>query len=909
MSPPDGWRSLLGALLPERLRTLVLDDLDAEFRRRVEAGPAAARRWYRREVLRGIGPALAMRLRRKPRRDAAAGPMRSRSMSGDPRGRWPRFDALGLDLRIAARNLRTRPGYLAITVITLAIGIGGGTIVFSVIDAVAFGELPYRDADRLVLVWERSLEDAEIDRIPVSAANYLDWQSMAGSFEGLAAYDTASPIYTGDGSAQRFSGLRVTGNLFEVLGVDAASGRVINEADVEDGGDVVVISDGLWERAFGRDPEVVGRNIILDGTATTVIGIMPPDFRFPYMYAFDVWRPLGLTPEHANDRSTGRFWVLGRLREGITRAEAQGEGDAIAAALAERYPESVGQRGISIIGQRDEWLEGLSSLLGAFALAGGLGLGIACLNLTALLLSRGLTRSREISTRRALGASTARIARLLLAESAIIAGTGAALGIALAAIVVPRFGNGLSADMGRLLYQDASVDLEALAFGAVLAFATAVVAGLVPSLQVRRAALAGALGGAARSTAGRRHLRLRRALVVAQTTLALVLLGQAAMLGRSMYNAYNYDLGFNHRGVLSARVRANPDIEDPSAFYQRVRAEAAALPGVSAAALANIAPLTGGGMPVAVTVDGSSPSAVMDADGYNREVQLRLVGPEFFDLLEIPTLAGRTFGARDTVGSERVAVVNRKFATMFFGTGKPIGESLRMALYFARTPEGFDSPRRIVGLVGDVAEWGVWMQPPIIYLPLPQQPPTGPITILLRAEVPPDTLVKPLENAVWRLGSRMPIERVGTLAAHMSTTLYSTLDFIVGVMGSFAAGALLLAAIGLYGVIAFQVRDRTREISIRMALGARGGDILGAVLGEGFTLAALGALLGGVIIALAGPQLTGWFIGMFVFDVPRFDPVSVGGAAAFLVLTAIVACVVPARRAARVDPAQELHGD
>lgn len=812
------------------------------------------------------------------------------------------------ELIAAARRLRARPGYLLVTSLTLALGIGAATLVFTLIDAIAFDSLPYGSPERLTALYERSLEDPDIDRWPVAPATYEDWRGMVG-FRALAAYTYASPILTREESARRVRALRVTGNAFGVLDVRPARGRTISENDVEQGEAVAILSHGFWMRALGGDEDVVGREIVLDGEPTTVIGVMSPDFRFPYDERIDMWIPLRLSAEEAVDRTTPRLFTVGRLAPRTSLEEVRQEAEVMARRLATRHPETHAKRGINVVTMREDWLEWRRPALLIFAAAAAVALFIALLNLAGLMLSRGLARRGEVAVRSALGAGALRIAWTLVAEGLWVALLGAGMGAVLAAALLPLLTGGAPQNWAGPLLDEASLNARALTFSVVLALGSACLASLAPYSHIMRGYLPQSLRQGGRSVGGRGQLRVRRGIVLAQTALAVALLAVAGVLGRSLLNALHQDIGLDFHGVFTARVPLAPDIEQPVSFYERLEEELSGLPQVDAVTLANIAPLSGDGMPAAVTTDGSEPSGALDAEKYNRDVQLRIVTPDFFQTLAIPLVIGRGFEAGDVAGAEPVAIVNREFVRALLPSETdPLEARLRAALTFQDTPPGLTDPHRIVGVVGDVAEWGVWLQPPIIYVPFRQMPAAVPMTVLLRSDAPPAALAEAVREASWRLGNRWPVDRTLTMEAYQAR-LYDMNDFMTLLMGLLAALALLLAATGLYAVVSFQVALRTRELALRQALGATTGHLLRGVAREGVILALLGVWLAGLAVLVAGRWIATSWLGNFLVGVSGFDPVSFLVAAALLTVIAGVASLVPAHRAARVDPALSLQAD
>ncbi|NKB86916.1 MAG: FtsX-like permease family protein [Acidobacteria bacterium] len=812
------------------------------------------------------------------------------------------------DLRAAARALATRPGYAFLATFTLALGIGGSVLVFSIVDAVAFAEMPYVGADNLAALYERSLVDPDIDRWPVSRANYLDWRATVTGFDALEAYEYASPLMSTASTALRPRGIRVTGGLFDVLGVRPTLGRGIDMADVKDAAAVVVISDGLWTRAFGRDADIVGREVTMDRELTRIVGVMPPEFQFPFASSIEVWRPLTITPEQAADRSSPDLFVVGRLTSGQELAGARDELDGVAAALRTEYPETNEDRGVTIVSMREDWLEWRRPALLIFAVAAALALTIGCINLAGLMLSRGLGRFDELSVRKALGASRGRVAAVVLGEGFLIATAGILAGGVLATAMLPVLLRVAPSGWGGTLLAGAAINLRAFMVAAAVGGGTVLVASLAPIMAAWQTDPIGAMRAGARSVGGRRQLVVRRGLVVVQTILAVFLLAQAGLLTRSMVRTYTYDVGFDYQNVLTARVLT--DIDGPDnrlSFYRTLANELDALPGVRQAWLSTIPPLTGFGDPVTVTTDGSAPGA-MTADAYNREIQYRGVDPDYFEHLDVPVVRGSLFDDSSVEGGERVGVVNQRFVEEVLAGKEAIGAAIRASLSFGGGLDGFDDPIRIVGVVGDTAEWGLWSQPPMVFVPTAQARKEGLMHVMLKTDVPPETLIEPLRATVWDLGNRLPLEEVAALADH-HRELYGMHDFMLFIVTAFAGFAIVLAAVGLYGVIALQVAGRRRELSVRMALGATARSVLRKVLKEGLGLSILGSALAGLLVAALAPWVGASWMSNFLHGIHAFDPVSLAAASGLLVVTAAGASLMPARQASQVDPASALRGD
>jgi predicted permease len=832
-----------------------------------------------------------------------------------PSLRWTPEDAMTLpslnplsELRSSIRALRCRRLYVLATVSTLAVGVASSSLVFSVVNAMALAPLPYEEPERLVNLYERSLEDPDIDRWPVAPGNFADWREVE-AFEGMGAYRHAASIIVGDDSATRVRTTLVTGDLFSLVGATPALGRVITPDDVRTEAPVAVLSHGLWTRLYGADENIVGQQIEVTGRSVTVVGVMPGRFRLPFDGRTDMWRPMIFSPESATDRRGGQIFPIARLAEGLSIDQATAQLAQLVRGLAEDHPDTNGGRGVTVLTMRESWLEWRLPALRVFGISAAVLLLVAALNLAGLMLSRGLSRQRELAVRAALGAHRSRVSWALLAEGLVISVMGGALGLVLGAGLLPAVVSAAPPNWGGPMLAEAGIDLRVALFSLVTAGGSGIVASLLPVYRLTGPRLEATLRGSGPSSPDGGQLRLRRFLVLTQAIMAVALLTVAGMVGRSMYHTLSYDVGFDPENVLSAEVPLDPEeIADPSSFYVELRDRAAALPGAAAAALANIAPLSGGGYPVAVTADGSDPRPGLSAEAYNRDVQYRAVDPHFFPTLGVEILRGRGVSDADVAGGERVAVVNQAFVDRILGQEEALGAHLRTARLFGNSQAGHLEPMRVVGVVGDVAEWGIWMQPPIVYVPAAQAPSGPAMTVLVKARANPHGLAEPLKELVWALGSRWPVERVSTLV-ELRDGLYRMNDFLLLLLAIFAGAATLLTAMGLYGVVGLHVSLRDREFSVRRALGATSGTIGLRVVREGLVLVIAAVGLAGLGVALAGRWLAEGWLGNFLFQVNAFDLTSFGGASFLLLSITGIAAFMPALRAARTDPAGTLRGE
>jgi putative ABC transport system permease protein len=801
------------------------------------------------------------------------------------------------DLRYAFRWLRKTPAFTVVAVLTLAIGIGANTTIFSVVQAVLLRPLPFRDPARLCLVTERM---ASVGPLGPSWENLQDWRAQNHSFEGIAAARNAPMTLTGVGEPERLQAQMASASLLPLLGVQPVRGRAFTEAEDQPGAaNVVLLSHGFWQRRFGANDAVVGQAVTLDNQRYTVLGVLPPSFQL--MQPADVVVPIGPWAAKLPD---DRSWhpgiiAIGRLRQGVSIESARSEMSGIARRLEQAYPVYDTGVGADVANLQDQIAQNVRPALLALSGAVGLVLLIACANVAGLLLSRAIARRREIAVRTALGASGARLVVQLLAESAILSAVGGAGGVALAAAALPwltRLAAGALPDPSAI-----RIDARVLLFTAAATALAAIFFGLAPALQSVRADLRSVLNESGRGNAGGgRHSGLRSLLVVAEMALALVLLIGAGLLLRSFERLQGVYPGFEAGNLLVADLplspRAHADKAERMAFFDRVLDGARAIPGVRSAGAASFLPVSGGGSIIHFNIQGRPPKTPHEyiMAGY------RPSAAGYLETLRVPLLAGRYLEPRDTETAPFVAVVNRSMERQFFPGESALGKHIQLGA----TPTGEVPWMEIVGIVGDMKQNLATDPAAEMYIPIREANavlPVFAVSLVLRTSKDPRNSAGELRQVVRQLDSNQPLVKVRTMEENVSANV-SAPRFRTILLAIFALSALALSGVGLYGVIAYSVAQQAQEIGIRMALGARGGDVVRMVLGRGLRLAAAGAVLG-VAGAIAATRL----LASFLYGLTPLDPWTYAGVTALLGAVALLACLVPARRAVRVDPVVALR--
>ena len=796
--------------------------------------------------------------------------------------RWE--DEIIQDLRFGARVLLKNPGFTLVAVITLALGIGANTAIFSVVNTVLLRPLPYREPERLAQIWESKRDGGNN---VISPDNFLDWQEQAKSFEGLSIYDVWLPAISMTGTTEQIVGISASSNFFSLLGVTPQLGRIFAPDEEKAGQDrVVVISHSFWQNRLGGRADVIGEKLTLDQSSYTIVGVLRPGFRHLSLI-FDqypvIFRPFDVKTV-ANQRAAHYLSGIGRLKTGVNLEQAQAEMTSIARQLEEAYPETNRDWGVNLVALHQEVTGSISPILLILQGTVAFVLLIACVNVANLMLSRVVARQREMAVRMALGAGRWRIIRLLLTEGAALAIIGGAFGLLLACWGVDVLVSLAPPDIPRR--EEIGVDLRALGFTFLVSLLTALFFGLLPALQATRANLNDALKEGSRS--GFRRQRLRGVLVVGEIALALVLLVGSGLLLHSLIRLQNVNPGFDTENLLTMRVGLPaPEARDEQqivSFYQQILARLEILPGAKAAALTSSVPFAGShtwstnfkieGQPVE---PGREPMS-----GW------RLISPAYFDTMSIPLRAGRAFNDRDTLASLGVTIINESFARQYFPNVNPIGRTIIPKW----KPE---RPRQIVGVVSDFKHRGLARDAaPEIYVPFTQQTWSS-MALVVRASAEPENIQVDVQKAIWEVDQRAPISNIHTmkqiLGDQVSHSRFNTL-----LLGIFSALALILAAIGIYGVMSYAVRQRRHEIGVRMALGAQNIDVVWLVVRQGLKLTLLG-----IAIGLASAYGLTRLMTNLLFNVSATDPLTFAGVALLLMTVALLACWIPARRATKVD--------
>jgi len=799
------------------------------------------------------------------------------------------------EIRYALRSLLKRPGFTSVVVLVLALGIGANTALFSLVNAVLLRPLPYRDPDRLVMVWE-DVTALGFPRNTPAPANYLDWKAQSTAFEKLVAYDHKTFNLTGWGEPERIDGERVAADLFSLLGVAPALGRAFLPAEDRAGApSVALISDGLWRRRFGADPALMGRAITLDTRPVLVVGVMPRGFHFPSRKA-EIWVPLAMDEKESANRGGHYLEVVGRLAPGLTLSQAQAEMEAIAARLQKDYLRTNTNVGAVVVPLHEELVgesrPALLVLLGAVAFV----LLIACANVANLLLARGASREREIAVRAALGAGRGRLIRQFLTESLILSLTGGAAGIGLAAWGVRFLGSLVPESLASL--QGPGLDTFVLIFCLGLSLLTGLLFGIGPALQVSRVDLIERLKEGSLSRGSGRN-RMRGALVVSEIALALLLLAGAGVMLKSFARLRGQDPGFRPDRLLTIRMVLSeakyPGAAERRAFYDRLLGRVASLPGVESEAMVSYLPLTFTGGHYSFSIEGSPVEVAANLP----TAVYRTVSPEYFETMGIPLFRGRGFTEQDREGTPPVVVIDRILAERFWPGQDAVAKRLKLGEADSSEPW-----QTVVGVVGNVRQIQLSAElKPAIYVSYHQELGifSAPHDLVVRTAGDPMALAATVRSQVWEVDRDQPVSDIQTmdqiLAANISRPRFSSL-----LLGAFAAAALLLAAVGIYGVISYLTEQRTREMGIRLALGADRRDILKMVLGTGLRLT-----LGGVAAGLAGALALGRLLSSLLYGVSASDPLTLAGVSVLLASVSLIAAYLPARRAVRVDPVVALR--
>ena len=789
------------------------------------------------------------------------------------------------DARYTLRGLRRNPMFAAIVVLTLGLGIGANSAIFSIVNAVLLRPLPYDPDGRVVVVWG-DLRRPGVNEIPASAGEYVDYRNRSAAFEQIAAYDTDGFNLTGNGEPERVEGAVVSATLFPLLGVSAHAGRTFVAGDEQPGhSDVIVLSHSLWTRRFSADPSLVGRTIALDGKPAMVAGVMPPGFHFPDATT-DIWKPILLDADALSDNNRGShgYTVLALMKKGTTLAQARADLLRVASGFAAEHPNNY-RNGFAvtlrpwhdeIVGSTDR---PLLLLLGAV----GFVLLIACANVANLLLARSFARAREIALRIALGATRGRVVRQLLTESVIIAALGGVAGILIALWTVRAIADFAPAGIPRI--HEAAVGWRVLAFTALLTIGTGVIFGIVPALRATMTT------DIRRPISG--YVLPANLLVIAEVALSFILLAGAGLLVHSFVRLQTVEPGFAPEHLLTFRVSLSPQRYQSFAqgdrFFDRLFAALTTNPPVTSVAAIQSMPFSGGGGSRSFDIEGRQVRRPED----QADEQLRIVSDGYFAAMRIPIVVGREFLRSDAADTNRVAVVNEAFARKFFPSGQAIGHRITFSKAEPRWYE-------IVGVSANIKHRGLDAPDrPELYVPY-KQPlfdswTVRPMYIVVRSATDPATVVPQIRREIARLDPEQPIADVRTMTDRIAESLAAR-RFTVMVLAVFAGFALVLATIGLYGVISCAVGQRTREIGVRIALGAQRSDVRRMIVGHGMMLAAIGTILG-----LAAAATLNRLVASQLYGVSVMDPATFGLVPVALLTATFAACYLPARRATNIE--------
>ena len=795
------------------------------------------------------------------------------------------------DIRYGLRTLTKSPGFAAVVVLTLALGIGANTAIFSVVSAVLLQPLPFPQPDRLVAVLHVNLQSGEIGKAQ-SYPDFVDLRAQSKSLEAAAAYDDASATLTGMGDPVHLNTGIFSADMFNVLRKPPMLGREFTEAEDKPGTHVAMLSYHLWKTRFGGDPKVTEKQIVLDGKPYIVAGVMPADFQFPLdEQPVDLWTTIAVEgAESQAERGAHFLRVIARLRSGVTLAAANAETTQIGARLEKQYRDTNGHWGMSLQPEMDELVGNVRPALLMVLGAVGFLLLIACANAANLLLARAAGRQREMAIRASLGAEKSRILGQLLTESVMLSLAGGALGLLLAVWGTAALVSLPSLGIPRVA--SAGVDWKALAFTLAVSVFTGILFGLAPALHASRFNLFGSLKeGGRTATNGTGRSRMRSLLVVSQVSLAVVLLTGASLLVESMFHLLHQSPGFDPKGVLAFSLDL-PDArygkpEQSADFFKELLGRIRTVPGVQSASAAMPLPLTDNSLRTSFEIEGQ-PMAKSDLP----RTQIRAVGLDYFHTMRIPLIAGREFTARDDRQAPHVIIINQTLARRFFPNQSALGKHMKPGMSGGKS----DSMCEIVGVVGDVKHRNLWQSPdPESYVPYDQDP-IGAMDLVVRTAGDPMALLPALRARVLSMDAQLPIYKTKRMEDYVAASVAQR-RFTSLLCAIFAGAGLLLAIVGLFGVMSYSVVQRTHEIGVRVAVGAEKPDILRLILKEGMAITIVGLGVG-----LAGTLALSSILKSQLFGVTATDPLTFLGVALALAVVALVACYLPARRATRVDP-------
>jgi putative ABC transport system permease protein len=908
ISPSLAIYRILLCLYPREFQVRFASDLEADFADLLRARGTLAT-WLRivPDLFRSVAftHAAARAARKRARATACNG---ERAMG-----------SLLVDVRHAVRALLKAPVFTAVTVVTLALGVGANSAIFSLVNAVLLRPLGYVEPERLLLMYE-GFRGSAVAKIGVSPPDFIDLTTLQRSFSSLGAYRTQQYELSGAGESEQITGVRVSAAVFPILGVPTALGRTFLESEDQPGQDVAVLSYGLWRRRYGGDPNALGRTITLDRRPYTIVGIMPASFHFPKRgpqingEPALVWTPLALEPFERSQQARGMMYnhtVIGRLRGGMAAEQAMREAGALGPRLVNNYPpilqdatKSLTVTAVPLIDEIAGQVQGpLLILLGAV----GLVLLVACANVANLVLSRAVTRQREIGVRAALGAGRRRLLQMLLVEGLVLTTAGGVLGLFISNAVVRAMPAVITLSLPGV--QDVTLDVRVVLFTFALSALTAVVFGLLPLIVSERRDLTDLLReGSSRTIGGARQHRVQATLVVSSVALAVVLLASAGLLMRSFTKLMAVDAGIRAPRVLTMQVRLPRTGYDNAlavrSFYRGLYDRVHAIPSVRATSIQTDLPLKGDGERRAFTAD-----QPIDPSAATTSVAVTWTFGDYFRTFGVPIVKGHAFLPEEDLENRETAIVSRALAERYWPGQDPIGKRLKWGIAESRAPW-----KTIVGVVGDVVD-GKLGEPPILHIYVPFAEALDPalalpisgllrrMTVAAVTDQDVTALIDPMRAAIATLDPALAVAEVTTMAQVMADAS-APQRFSAVLLGAFAAGALLLAAIGLYGMLAFGVAQRTREIGVRLALGATRREILGLVVRQGMTLTLVGLGLG-IAGALGATRL----MGALLYQTEPFDLVTFASVPGILGIVALLACYLPARRAAMVEPVTALRAE
>jgi putative ABC transport system permease protein len=856
--------------------------LDDVYERSLKAGltEAAARRAALKEL---ADTELMQKEMRRSQRPASEAPVAGGGRTNVLADFWN-------DLRYAIRLQRKNPGFTIVAVIALALGIGANTAIFSVVNTVLLRPLPYKDPERLVMVWEEATKAGYPQDTP-TAANFIDWRDQNQTFEGMAAITDESFNLTGSGEPERLEGQRVSTSLFPLLGVEPQVGRVFTAAEDQPGSErVVLLSYGLWQRRFGGDPGIVGKTLQLNGASYTVVGVMPARFQFPTPDD-EAWVPIAFTQEDAANRGRHYLRVVGRIKSGVTLPQAQADMSTIATRLQQQYPQTNTDLG-AVITPLHEHLVGdikpaLLILLGAV----GLVLLIACANVANLLLARAAVRQKEIAVRIALGARSSRLIRQFLTESVSLSILGGLVGLAIAYVGLIVFKSFIPENVSQA--RAISIDYKVLGFTLLVSVATGLIFGLAPAIQSVRFNQAETLKEGGRDAAtGGSGKRLRSLLVMAEVAISLVLLIGAGLLINSFLRLRNVDPGFRAENLLTMKI-VLPDLKyerrvQRSAFYTDLVQRVQSLPGVRSAAVTTNLPLYLQGNSISISIEGRPEPP----PGQEPIMVTRIISPGYFDTMGIPLLKGRQLTDQDTDDTPNVVVISETMARRLWPGEDPVGK--RIAIGRIESPDDWI---QVVGVVKDVRQFELNAEPkPQMYLSHRQFGFFDARDLVVKTNVDPASMAGAVRKAVWEIDKDQPVSNIRTMETILADSI-ARQRFSMLLLAIFASVALVLAGVGIYGVMSYSVAQRTHEIGIRMALGAQTSAVLKLAVGYGLKLVLAGIGIG-LVAALALTRV----MSTLLFGVTATDPTTFTLISLLLIAVAAIASYIPARRATRVNP-------